>query len=885
MKNIISQNRCKSMLRTLLGRMSLLCVFGLITVLAALPGYSQGAEGYSYIFPGATQATTIVLGNINPQSVSVTVAFYGTGGNISSDTVQLAPGAQTRVDPTAVSLTTFQGSVVVTSPLPLAASAISSNGTNPFDYVPPAQQGNYLVVPFAPADTGTVLLNVFNPGINQAIVKATLVKTDGTEVSTVSATLNPDNTTTMSLGASPGATHVYVRSTSLFGGDRPVAVSAFINNFTPGVAGAIQRTDFAIVPATPVGTSLSTTIPYFAQGDDYFNIVEAVNVSNNEQTMILTAYNADGTLVTGTNNPATVVVPTFGSTRLNFTDMFITSSTSLITGYITVTSTGAVIAADAIGDVSRPSFAVITSEDKGQTTFAYQLRLTGREIFNEMSFLNPNGQDATLAMTFLDDAGDNVSNVSITVPHGQAIIDTLADLFPEAQGNGYILFQSSQPIISSELDGRVDPTAALQVLQASLALGALPIAYASPSFVPPPQTEYLAVGTVRDTNPGTVGAVTGEPNVAISLNGPVQLTTLTDQAGTYVFNDLTPGTYTITPIPIGYTVTPTCNRTFKITNANSRKDDFVIGLTPPTLTFISPDSALVGSGSVTIAIQGVNFTQNSVVAFQDTEVPTTFVDVQDLTATIPGSLLTTTGNIQLFIRNKGASGDYLLSNPLIFVVGTAGPTLTSVTGFPTPLITGTITAPFTITVMGNGFNPASQVKINLVGRPTIYVSQYEVQALIQPSDVNIVPGPIPVVVQNPLGVESAPYQLQILYPQPTITSISPNTITAEVALQAQPLTLTVTGTNFSVNYSQCQRYCGGSGQWHGGYYAICFVNAPHCDGAVGFGSAIRYRSDIGDESRAGACAVELGAALYLESSSDYQQSPGWTHQFQQFGDQ
>src|SRR5580692_9922390 len=129
MKNIIFNNRCKNMLRTLMGLIVLLAV-------VVVPGYSQAtaSQGYSYIFPGATQATTVVLGNINNQSVSVTAAFYGTGGNLSSVTVPLLPGTQTRLDPTAVSLTAFQGSIVVISSLPLAASAISSNGTNPFDY-------------------------------------------------------------------------------------------------------------------------------------------------------------------------------------------------------------------------------------------------------------------------------------------------------------------------------------------------------------------------------------------------------------------------------------------------------------------------------------------------------------------------------------------------------------------------------------------------------------------------------------------------------------------------------------------------------------------------------------------------------------------------------
>src|SRR5262249_42682889 len=60
-------------------------------------------------------------------------------------------------------------------------------------------------------------------------------------------------------------------------------------------------------------------------------------------------------------------------------------------------------------------------------------------------------------------------------------------------------------------------------------------------------------------------------------------------------------------------------------------------------------------------------------------------------------------------------------------------------------------------------------------------------------------GFIPITVQNPNSVDSTPFQLPVLYPIPVISKISPSSITAPVALNAPPVQVTITGTNFSQN--------------------------------------------------------------------------------------
>src|SRR5262249_29532166 len=101
-------------------------------------------------------------------------------------------------------------------------------------------------------------------------------------------------------------------------------------------------------------------------------------------------------------------------------------------------------------------------------------------------------------------------------------------------------------------------------------------------------------------------------------------------------------------------------------------------------------------------------------------------------------------------------------------------------------------------VSGSGFTPASQVRVNFLSRPTIYVNPNQVIGTVLPGDVTIA-GFVPITVQNPNTVDSTPFQLPVLYPIPTVTQISPNSMASQVALNAQPVQITVNGANFGQN--------------------------------------------------------------------------------------
>jgi Family of unknown function (DUF5719) len=781
------------------------------------------AQGFSYVFPGITTNNQITIGNINPQPASVIIDFYDSSGKINSVPVDLAPGQQTRANPATVSLTTFTGSVVITSSLPLAASADQFEGATAFDFFYPSQVGTNLLIPFLPLDSASADVFVFNPGPNVAEVKVALVQSDGAHTQTRTATIDPFHTSTISLTTTGAVSYAIVTTENILRPLAPVAASAVVRNFNTGVSGAVPRTDIAIVTAVlNTGFTKSSDIPFFTQGPDYFTLVQIINMSSSQQTLLVSAKQADGTPLPGTNNPASIVLPPYGSVRQEMATMFGLTATSFFsTGTINATSQGTLTRAGnptggppapltlavAMGNISEPSLAVMLPTPP-QTYFALHLRGTDRGFFTGLGLLNTNANDAHASLTFVLDQGTNLSSIQITIPHGRQQIGTLADLFPEAVGNGYILVNSDLPITVVGLDGRADNSALAP---------RIPV-YAGANFTPQPQQNFLIVGTVRDTNIGINGQNIGVPNVALVLTGPVQATTATDLAGTFLFRDLPPGTYTLTPLPIGYIASP-ASSTIVITNSNSRGNDFAIQVTPPGILTINPASALqVSAGPTTasntqITVQGSNFIQpttftgnifigninkfttGTVFVFLDSQVPTTVNSPTLLTATVNSNLLVTTGIVQVKTRNLGPSGDFADSPPLQFIIGTAPPQLTSVTGVPNPLIAGHVPGQFTVTVNGSGFTPATVVRVNFVNRPTTYVNQNQVIGTVFPSDLTI-PQFVPLTVQNPNTIDSTPFQLAVLFPIPVITKMSPTSITATVDLTAQPLPVTITGTDF-----------------------------------------------------------------------------------------
>ncbi len=87
-------------------------------------------------------------------------------------------------------------------------------------------------------------------------------------------------------------------------------------------------------------------------------------------------------------------------------------------------------------------------------------------------------------------------------------------------------------------------------------------------------------------------------------------------------------------------------------------------LQPPTITSMSPTSAIAGDPAFTVTVNGTNFVSGSTVSFSANARTTTFVSATQLTATILASDIATAGSFNVTVTNPGGG----TSNSVSFTV-------------------------------------------------------------------------------------------------------------------------------------------------------------------------------------------------------------------------
>ena len=96
----------------------------------------------------------------------------------------------------------------------------------------------------------------------------------------------------------------------------------------------------------------------------------------------------------------------------------------------------------------------------------------------------------------------------------------------------------------------------------------------------------------------------------------------------------------------------------------------------PVGTSLSPSSTNAGGGQFTLTVNGSNFVASSVVQWNGSGLATTFVNSQQLTATVPSSDIATAGTAAVTVMNPPPGGG--TSNALTFTINNLVPTATSI---------------------------------------------------------------------------------------------------------------------------------------------------------------------------------------------------------------
>jgi hypothetical protein len=94
----------------------------------------------------------------------------------------------------------------------------------------------------------------------------------------------------------------------------------------------------------------------------------------------------------------------------------------------------------------------------------------------------------------------------------------------------------------------------------------------------------------------------------------------------------------------------------------------------PTISSISPSSAVAGTQALTLTVSGTQFIANSEVLWNGAAVPTTYISATSLTAAIPTSDLSSVGTASVAVQNPAPGGG--ASASLTFTINSTGLNLT-----------------------------------------------------------------------------------------------------------------------------------------------------------------------------------------------------------------
>lgn len=214
----------------------------------------------------------------------------------------------------------------------------------------------------------------------------------------------------------------------------------------------------------------------------------------------------------------------------------------------------------------------------------------------------------------------------------------------------------------------------------------------------------------------------------------------------------------------------------------------------PSTTSITPSLTTAGSNAISITVNGSGFDPAAMVNFNGNAKQTTYVSPNQLTASVPASDFTSTGNFSVTVTNPGTGGG--TSNAQTFTVGNIVPVTTSLSS---SVITSGSGA-FTLTVNGNNFIPSSVVNVNGSARSTTFSSSSQLSATILASDLAS-PASLSITVANPGpgGGTSGSQTLTVTgtgnNPVPTLGSISP----VSRVVGTGSFVITVNGVNFASN--------------------------------------------------------------------------------------
>ncbi len=209
----------------------------------------------------------------------------------------------------------------------------------------------------------------------------------------------------------------------------------------------------------------------------------------------------------------------------------------------------------------------------------------------------------------------------------------------------------------------------------------------------------------------------------------------------------------------------------------------------PSITSLSPTNINAGQPAFTLTVNGTGLAPQSLIYWNGSAVSTIFLTSAQVQAQIPSGFIQNPGTVFIDVQTPAPGGGTSLE--LTFTINpitSAVPSLTSLS--PSAGLAGGAT--FDIRLIGNNFEPQSEVSINGANQQAEFLDSQDLVTQIPATDL-ITAGVLTVGVLNPApgGGLSQTLPLTVTYALPQIATLSP---TAAVAGgDSQAVTLTGTG--------------------------------------------------------------------------------------------
>jgi hypothetical protein len=327
-----------------------------------------------------------------------------------------------------------------------------------------------------------------------------------------------------------------------------------------------------------------------------------------------------------------------------------------------------------------------------------------------------------------------------------------------------------------------------------------------------PNPTPLAITSVAPTDvpvgsPDVTVTVTGtgfSSGAQISVNSVPEATTFvssTQVQATVPANQLTVGAVLSVSIASG--------------GATAKADPSAVALTVdnpvPSLSAVSPNAVLLGSGSTTVTVTGTNFVSGVALSVNGTTRTSTFVSSTQFTAQLLASDFTSATSLPLNVINPKPGGG--TSGTSSFTVDNPAPAVTLLA--PSSALVGSSNT--TVTLTGTGLLPSTVLQINGATQAATYVNGTQLTFALSAAQLASA-GQLAITLLNPVpgGGASAPANFSVNNPAPLITATSPTTLLAG----SDPTTVIVTGTGFSR---------GSTLQINGAAHAVTYVSATEID--------------------------------------------------------